>query len=163
MPAVLRDEETLCRSLSEASTPPAVQLALSSASDDEQPEQERAGVRSARPHRQSEKTAKAPAGLRRPRAIGTGKRRSSSVAGDLMERNRAAANSSRLRQREKEEDLIAEMNSAKDLNHELRTCIKSLTSEVLSLKMEVLQHARCNSKLIYRYINRTAEQHLQNL
>ncbi|KAJ6782683.1 hypothetical protein PWT90_02445 [Aphanocladium album] len=103
------------------------------------------------------------AAFNKPRALKMKKRRRSPLVQSLLGRNRAAANNHKSRQREKEERLMAEIHDAEELHHDLHKSFEDLTNEVLSLRMEVLQHAHCDSPLIYRYINRTAQQHVESL
>ncbi|KAK2593229.1 hypothetical protein QQS21_009069 [Conoideocrella luteorostrata] len=79
------------------------------------------------------------------------------------ERNRIASTKFRERKRNEIAQLESEEYSIEDVNRQLRRVLESLTSEILSLKMQILEHTDCNCKLIQAYINKEAVNFVQSL
>ncbi|KAG6037439.1 hypothetical protein E4U41_005103 [Claviceps citrina] len=80
-----------------------------------------------------------------------------------QERSRMASNKFRARKRNEIAQLESEEYSIEDANRNLRSVLDSLTSEILALKMQILQHTHCNCELIQEYINKEAVNFVQNL
>ncbi|OAQ59952.1 transcription factor atf21 [Pochonia chlamydosporia 170] len=80
-----------------------------------------------------------------------------------LERSRKAANKFRERQRNEIAQLASEEHTIEDSNRQLRSMLNALTSEILALKMQILQHTNCNCKLIQAYINKEAHHFVQSL
>ncbi|KAG5932577.1 hypothetical protein E4U60_005155 [Claviceps pazoutovae] len=80
-----------------------------------------------------------------------------------LERSRMASNKFRARKRSEIAQLETEEYNIEDANRHLRSIMESLKSEILSLKMQILQHANCNCTLIQEYISKEAVSFIQNL
>lgn len=80
-----------------------------------------------------------------------------------QERSRMASNKFRARKRSEIAQLESEEYTIEDANRNLRSMLDSLTSEILSLKMQILQHTNCNCELIQEYINKEALNFVQNM
>ncbi|KAG5950719.1 hypothetical protein E4U53_004519 [Claviceps sorghi] len=80
-----------------------------------------------------------------------------------QERSRMASNKFRARKRIAIAQLESEEYSIEDANRNLRSVLESLTSEILSLKMQILQHTDCNCELIQEYINKEALNFVQGM
>ncbi|OAA40016.1 transcription factor atf21 [Metarhizium rileyi] len=74
-----------------------------------------------------------------------------------LERSRVASNKFRERKRSEIAQLETEEYTIEDVNRQLRGMLEALTSEILSLKMQLLQHTDCNCELIQAYINKEAQ------
>lgn len=80
-----------------------------------------------------------------------------------LERSRVASNKFRERKRNEIAQLESEEYTIEDSNRQLRSMLDSLTSEILSLKMQLLQHTDCNCELIQAYITKEAQHFVKNL
>jgi hypothetical protein len=67
-----------------------------------------------------------------------------------------ASNKFRERKRNEIALLESEEYNIEDVNRQLRSMLDALASEILSLKMQILQHTNCNCELIQSYINKEA-------
>ncbi|KAG6003905.1 hypothetical protein E4U54_000611 [Claviceps lovelessii] len=83
--------------------------------------------------------------------------------GMFQERSRMASNKFRARKRCEIAQLESEEYSIEDANRTLRGVLDALTSEILCLKMQILQHTNCNCALIQEYISKEALNFVQNL
>lgn len=80
-----------------------------------------------------------------------------------LERSRVASNRFRERKRNEIAQLESEEYTIEDANRQLRSILDALTSEILSLKMQLLQHTNCNCELIQAYINKEARHFVKSL
>ncbi|KAG8422295.1 hypothetical protein J3459_010532 [Metarhizium acridum] len=80
-----------------------------------------------------------------------------------IERSRVASNKFRERRRNEIAQLESEEYTIEDANRQLRSILDALTSEILSLKMQLLQHTNCNCKLIQAYINKEAHHFVKSI
>ncbi|KHO01423.1 transcription factor atf21 [Metarhizium album ARSEF 1941] len=80
-----------------------------------------------------------------------------------LERSRAASNKFRERKRHEIAQLESEEYTIEDANRQLRSMLDALTSEILSLKMQLLQHTDCNCELIQAYISKEAHHFVKSL
>lgn len=80
-----------------------------------------------------------------------------------LNRNRIASNKFRARKRSNVAQLESEEYAIEDRNRQLRRVLESLKSEILNLKMQLLQHTGCDCELIQVYINKEAHQYVQGL
>ncbi|KAG5978151.1 hypothetical protein E4U55_006345 [Claviceps digitariae] len=83
--------------------------------------------------------------------------------GAHQEKSRMASNKFRARKRSEIAQLESEEYSIEDANRTLRSVLDALTSEILSLKMQILQHNNCNCELIQEYISKEAVNFVQKL
>ncbi|KAG5998518.1 hypothetical protein E4U43_002403 [Claviceps pusilla] len=81
----------------------------------------------------------------------------------FQERSRMASNKFRARKRCEIAKLESEEYSIEDANRTLRGVLDALTSEILCLKMQILQHTNCNCELIQEYISKEALNFVLNL
>lgn len=80
-----------------------------------------------------------------------------------LERSRLASNKFRARKRNEIAELESEECSVGNENRQLHSILEALTSEIMSLKVQLLQHADCSCELIQAYINKEAHHFVQNL
>ncbi|KAG5914242.1 hypothetical protein E4U42_000608 [Claviceps africana] len=80
-----------------------------------------------------------------------------------QERSRMASNKFRARKRSEIAQLESEEYSIEEANRSLRGVLDSLTGEILSLKMQILQHTHCNCELIQEYISKEALSFVQDM
>jgi hypothetical protein len=80
-----------------------------------------------------------------------------------QERNRHAANKSRIKKRVDEDNLESAKKDMEQFNRDLLTCASDLKSQVYDLRMKVLQHTNCNCALIQEYIANNANHYIKNL
>ncbi|OAQ64739.1 transcription factor atf21 [Pochonia chlamydosporia 170] len=80
-----------------------------------------------------------------------------------LERSRIASNKFRERKRNEIAQLESEEYTIEDANRQLRGMLDALTSEILSLKMQLLQHTNCNCELIQAYISKEAHHFVKSL
>lgn len=80
-----------------------------------------------------------------------------------LEQNRLASNKFRVRKRSEIAQLESEECAIEALNRQLRGVFNALTAELLTLKMQLLQHTDCNSKLIQAHISKEAQNFVQGL
>ncbi|KIE00602.1 transcription factor atf21, partial [Metarhizium majus ARSEF 297] len=80
-----------------------------------------------------------------------------------LERSRVASNRFRERKRNEIAQLESEEYTIEDANRQLHSILDALTSEILSLKMQLLQHTNCNCELIQAYINKEAHHFVKSL
>lgn len=83
--------------------------------------------------------------------------------GTRLERNRLASNKFRVRKGSEIAQLESEEYNIEALNRQLRGVFNALTTEILTLKMQLLQHTDCNCKLIQAHINTEAQNFVQGL
>ncbi|KAH7187026.1 hypothetical protein DER44DRAFT_904444 [Fusarium oxysporum] len=81
----------------------------------------------------------------------------------VLERNRIAANTCRLRKRDEALAIASREETMEDQNRYLMTCFDSLTVEVYHLKTQLLRHTECNCVLIQNYIANEAQKCVDRL
>ena len=81
----------------------------------------------------------------------------------VLERNRVAANKCRLRKRDEASALASQEQSMEDQHRYLSSLSVSLTSEIIHLKNQLLQHTDCNCTLIQRYIAHQAKRSVDDM
>ncbi|OAQ57946.1 transcription factor atf21 [Pochonia chlamydosporia 170] len=79
-----------------------------------------------------------------------------------LERSRVASNKFRERKRYEIAQLESKEYTMEDLNRQLRGMLDALASEILSLKMQLLQHTSCNCELIQVYISKEAHHFVES-
>ncbi|KZZ98371.1 transcription factor atf21 [Moelleriella libera RCEF 2490] len=79
------------------------------------------------------------------------------------QRSRTASTRFRERKRNEIAELEFRETSIEDDNRQLRDVLNALTREIVSLKMQILQHTNCDCKLIQAYISKEAMHFVESL